>query len=46
VNDVTADYNADGAYWAFYVDGEYCQYGIDQQPVNDGETYAIVYTIY
>jgi hypothetical protein len=46
VNDVTADYNADGAYWAFYVDGEYCQYGIDQQPVNDGETYAIIYTIY
>ncbi|MGN0167274.1 MAG: DUF4430 domain-containing protein [Acetatifactor sp.] len=46
VNGVTADYSKDGAYWAFYVDGEYCNYGIDTQPVNDGEAYSIVYTIY
>jgi flagellar basal body-associated protein FliL len=44
VNGVTADYNTDGAYWAFYVDGEYCNYGIDSQPVEDGESYQIVYT--
>lgn len=44
VNGVTADYNADGAYWAFYVDGEYCNYGVDEQPVMDGESYSIVYT--
>jgi hypothetical protein len=44
VNGVTADYNTDGAYWAFYVDGEYCNYGIDSQPVEDGENYQIVYT--
>jgi hypothetical protein len=44
VNGVTADYNADGAYWAFYVDGEYCNYGIDSQPVEDGESYQIIYT--
>lgn len=44
VNGVTADYNTDGAYWAFYVDGEYCNFGIDSQPVNDGETYSIIYT--
>ncbi len=44
VNGVTADYNVDGAYWAFYVNDEYCQYGVDEQPVNDGEAYAIVYT--
>lgn len=44
VNGVTADYNTDGAYWAFYVNGEYCSYGIDSQPVNDGETYSIIYT--
>ena len=43
VNGVTADYSADGAYWAFYVDGEYCNYGVDEQPVNNGETYRIVY---
>lgn len=44
VNGVTADYNADGAYWAFYVDGEYCMYGIDSQPVEDGQSYQIIYT--
>ncbi len=45
VNGVTADYTADGAYWAFYVDGEYCSYGVDQQPVEDGQAYQIVYTV-
>lgn len=44
VNGVTADYESDGAYWAFYVDGEYCSYGVDQQPVEDGQAYRIVYT--
>lgn len=44
VNGVTADYSTDGAYWAFYVNGEYCNYGVDEQPVADGETYSIVYT--
>lgn len=44
VNDIVADYNENGAYWAFYVDGEYCNYGIDTQPVLDGEEYQIVYT--
>lgn len=44
VNAVTADYNENGTYWAFYVNGEYCSYGIDSQPVADGETYQIVYT--
>lgn len=46
VNDVTADYNADGAYWAFYVNNEYCNYGIDTQPVKDGDAFSIVYTVY
>lgn len=45
VNGVTADYNTDGAYWAFYVDGAYCNYGVDQQPVEDGQVYQIVYTV-
>lgn len=44
VNGVTADYSTDGAYWAFYVNGEYCNYGVDEQPVADRETYSIVYT--
>ncbi len=44
VNGVVADYNVDGAYWAFYVDGEYCMYGMDEQPIEDGQAYQIVYT--
>jgi flagellar basal body-associated protein FliL len=44
INGVTADYNTDGAYWAFYVDGDYCNYGIDSQPLEDGQAYQIIYT--
>ena len=43
VNGEQAIYAEDNAYWAFYVDGEYGQYGIDSQPVEDGSTYSIVY---
>ena len=45
VNGVKEDYNTDGAYWSFYVDGEYCNYGVDQQPIEDGQAYRIVYTV-
>lgn len=45
VNGLYADYVGDGAYWAIYVDGEYGNYGVDAQPVEDGKTYRIVYTI-
>ena len=44
VNGLTADYNVDGAYWSFYVNGEYCNYGIETQPVEDGDVFSIVYT--
>ena len=46
VNGVYADYNADGAYWSIYVNGEYGQYGIDSQPVLDGDTFTIQYEVY
>lgn len=46
VNDVTADFNVDGAYWSFYVNGEYCNYGIDSQPVLNGDTFTIKYEVY
>lgn len=39
VNGVTADYDADGAYWAFYVNGEYAASGVDTTPITEGETY-------
>lgn len=44
VNGETADWNVDGAYWSFYVNGEYCNYGIDTQPVEDGDAFKIEYT--
>lgn len=43
VNGVTADFAADGAYWALYVNDEYGNYGVDSQPVTDGDTYALRY---
>ena len=45
VNGVTADYSKDKAYWALYVNGEYGNYGVDSQPVTDGDTYRLVYEI-
>ena len=46
VNDVTADFNTDAAYWSFYVNDEYCNYGISEQPVNDGDEFTIKYEVY
>lgn len=46
VNGEVADYNVDASYWSFYVNGEYCNYGIDTQPVLDGDAFEIVYTVY
>lgn len=43
VNGVTADFAVDGAYWALYVNDEYGNYGVDSQPVTDGDTYALRY---
>ena len=46
VNGVTADFNVDGAYWSFYVNGTYCNYGVDSQPVEDGDAFQIKYEVY
>ena len=45
VNGVRADYTLDGAYWAFYVGDEYCNYGVSEQPIEDGDNFSIVYTM-
>jgi len=45
VNGETASYEENGAYWAFYVNDEYCNYGIAEQPAADGDEFKIVYTI-
>lgn len=39
VNGITADYDVDGTYWAFYINGEYASTGVDSTPVEDGATY-------
>ena len=46
VNGLTADFNTSNAYWAIYVNGEYGQLGISQQPVSDGDDYTIAYETY
>ena len=45
INGVRADYTLDKSYWGFYVNEEYCNYGISQQPVEDGDAFRIVYTL-
>lgn len=40
VNGITVDYDTDGKYWAFYVDGEYAQTGVDSTEVQAGASYA------
>lgn len=41
VNGITADYDTDGVYWAFYVNGEYASAGVDATPITEGESYAL-----
>ena len=45
VNGLEAVYENDNAYWALYVNGEYGNYGVDTQPVADGDTYRFVYEV-
>lgn len=40
-----AVWEENSAYWALYVGEEYATLGIDSTPVNDGDTFKLVYTI-
>ena len=40
VNGITVDYDTDGKYWAFYVDGEYAQTGVDSTEIVPGSAYS------
>ena len=40
VNGITADYNVDGTYWAFYIDGEYAMTGVDATEINEEAVYT------
>ena len=39
VDGTTLDYNKDGKYWAFYVNGRYATAGVDSTQITAGETY-------
>lgn len=41
VNGITADYDADGVYWAFYVNGEYAASGVNVTQITEGDSYAL-----
>lgn len=40
VNGITADYDKDKTYWAFYVNGEYATTGVDTTDIIEGTTYS------
>lgn len=40
VNGITADYDTDGVYWAFYINGEYAMTGVDATPITEGDSYS------
>ena len=38
---ITADYDVDGTYWAFYIDDTYATSGVDTTDVVEGSTYTL-----
>lgn len=44
VNGISAIYEKDNAYWAFYTNGEYATKGVDQTEIDPTATYAFVKT--
>ena len=43
VNGITADYDIDQSYWAFYIDGEMAMTGVDGTDITEGTAYQLVY---
>lgn len=41
VNGIEADFNKDGTYWAFYINGDYAMSGIDSTKIEAGSTYTL-----
>ena len=44
VNGITADYDVDKSYWAFYVNDEYATSGVDTTKIDENVTYSLQYT--
>ena len=41
VNGVTLDWDTDGMYWSFYIDGEYAITGVDETDIVPGSVYTL-----
>ncbi len=41
VNGMKADYDEDGTYWAFYVNGEYALSGVDSTEIDESKVYRL-----
>ncbi len=44
VNGITADYDVNQSYWAFYINGEYAMTGVDGTEITEGAIYQLEYT--
>ena len=44
VNGITADYDTDKAYWAFYIDNEMAPTGVEQTQIVQNTEYCLKYT--
>lgn len=40
VNGITADFDKDGVYWAFYINGEYAVTSVDGTKITEGDHYS------
>ena len=38
---MTLDYDTDGMYWAFYIDGEYAMTGVDGENIDSAKVYEL-----
>lgn len=43
VNGIVADYDTDGAYWAFYINGNYASQSADLTEINENDVYSFRY---
>lgn len=43
VNGITADYDVDQSYWAFYINGETAMTGVDGETITEGAAYRLEY---
>ena len=44
VNGITADYDTNRSYWAFYINGEFAMSGVDTTEIDENAQYLLKYT--